>query len=160
MKKIPLRFVALVCILVSMTGCTILENVTPVPTGTAIGKVYVHSDEKLHMQGLIPEVVAQLRSLGYDAESFTGELPKGAVHHLEVTANWRWDMAMYLFYFQATLYEESRVLGVAEYDARKGGGNMGKFGPTAEKIRPLLAGLLKNSKKVAVAAPVVGSAAN
>ena len=51
-------------------------------------------------------------------------------------------MAMYLTYFRATLYENGRVLGEVEYDAKMGGGNMKKFGKTAEKIRPLLTELL------------------
>ena len=39
-------------------------------------------------------------------------------------------------------------IGEVEYDARKGGANMGKFGRTAEKIRPLLDELLKDVKRL------------
>jgi len=99
------------------------------------------------MEGLIPEVVAQIKQLGFDAERYEGVRPADAVHRIEITANWRWDMAMYLFYFQATLMDNSAVLGTAEYDARTGGANMGKFGTTAEKIRPLISELLRNATK-------------
>lgn len=51
-------------------------------------------------------------------------------------------MTMYIFYFEATLFEDFRLLGTAEYDARMGGANMGKFGSTADKIQPLLVQLL------------------
>ena len=56
-------------------------------------------------------------------------------------------MAMYLVYFRGTLYEDDRVLGEVEYDAKMGGGNMGKFGKTKEKIRPLLTELVSKVKR-------------
>jgi len=58
-----------------------------------------------------------------------------------------WDMAMYLTYFHATLYEDGRVLGEVEYDAKMGGANFAKFGRTAEKIRPLLSELLQKADR-------------
>ncbi len=51
-------------------------------------------------------------------------------------------MAMYLTYFEATLYEDGRVLGEVSYDAKMGGANMNKFGKTADKVKPLLLELL------------------
>jgi hypothetical protein len=125
-----------------LSGCTIAKQVRAVPPGTQITKIYVEDNPSLHMEGLVPEVVAQIKKLGIDAESYTGIKPATAKHHMTITANWRWDMAMYLFYFEATLFEDHRLLGTAEYDARMGGANMGKFGSTADKIRPLLVQLL------------------
>ena len=58
-----------------------------------------------------------------------------------------WDIAMYLTYFHATLYEDGRVLGEVEYDAKMGGANFAKFGRTAEKIRPLLSELLQKADR-------------
>jgi hypothetical protein len=139
----------LICFAFSLflSGCTIAQSVRPAPVGTQISKIYVQDNPKLLMDGLVPEVVTQIKALGFDAAVYTGEPPKEAKHTLSLTANWRWDMAMYLFYFQATLFEEGRVLGTAEYDARMGGANMGKFGKTAEKIRPLLQQLLSPANK-------------
>ncbi|MBC7368679.1 MAG: hypothetical protein H7343_18035 [Undibacterium sp.] len=57
----------------------------------------------------------------------------------------KWDLAMRLTYFYGTLSEDGRILGQTEYDARMGGANIGKFGPTAEKIRPLIAELFRNA---------------
>jgi hypothetical protein len=64
-------------------------------------------------------------------------------------------MAMYLTYFHAKLYEDGRILGEVEYDAKMGGANMGKFGKTAEKIRPLLSELLQGVNRNEHA-PVLG----
>ena len=120
------------------SGCTIAQTTVPPPAGTQITKVYVEDNPKVLMKGFLPEVVTQVQALGFETEVYSGIPPKDAKHTLAFTANWRWDMAMYLFYFQATLMENGRILGTAEYDARMGGGNPGKFGATAEKIKPLL----------------------
>ena len=139
------RFVGPLCAVLTLsflTGCTIAKQVRAVPPGTQITKIYVENNPALHMDGLVPEVVAQIKKLGIEAESYNGAKPDGAKHHMTIAANWRWDMAMYLFYFEATLFEDHRLLGTAEYDARMGGANPGKFGSTADKIRPLLMQLL------------------
>lgn len=99
------------------------------------------------MAGLHPELVQQLTTLGFQVETFDTVRPGEATYWMTYTANWAWDMAMYLTYFDAMLMEEGRIIGRAQYDARGGGGNMGKFGKTAEKIRPLLIELLQNVKR-------------
>jgi len=45
---------------------------------------------------------------------------------------------MYLTYLHIEIREDGNVIASADYDARRGGGNMGKFGHTADKMRPLL----------------------
>jgi len=133
---ISLAFVALT------SGCAISQNVQPVDSNTRIEKIYVKENPEVHMAGLLPEIVTQLQELGFKSEAYAGDRPEGARHYITFTANWNWDMAMYLTYFRATLYDDGRVLGEVEYDAKMGGANMGKFGKTADKIRPLLAELL------------------
>lgn len=53
--------------------------------------------------------------------------------------------------------ENGKVLGRAEYDSRRGGANMGKFGKTAKKIRLLLMDLLTNVNRVKPSAPALGT---
>ncbi len=130
-----------------LSGCTISQNVDQVGTGTAISKIYVEDNEAVHMDALVDVIVAQLKELGFESEKYKGNLPEDAKHYLTFTANWQWDMAMYLTYFKVNLYEDGVILGDVVYDARKGGGNMGKFGKTAEKVQPLLDELLKNVKR-------------
>lgn len=112
------------------------------------------------MEGLHPEILQQLKTLGFAVETFEVSRPKEATYWMTYTANWNWDMAMYLTYFQVTLLEEGKVLGRAEYDARKGGANMAKFGKTAEKIRPLLIDLLQQVQRSDATATSFGSGAN
>lgn len=141
-----------------LSGCSIVKTVNPVEPGIVIDKIYVEKNPNVHMEGLHPEVMLQLRALGFAVESYESVPPEDAIYTFVYTANWNWDMAMYLTYFQGTLMENSRVLGRAEYDSRRGGANMGKFGKTAEKIRPLLMDLMSNvTRTKASTATSVGS---
>jgi hypothetical protein len=142
-------------VLIAASSCSIVKNVAPVQSGKTIDKIYVATNKNVKMEGLHSEVLEQLRSLGFQADSYSGAPPAGAVYTMVYTANWHWDMAMYLTYFQATLLENGRVLGRAEYDATHGSGRMDKFGKTAEKIRPLLMDLLTNVDRSKSAAPVM-----
>ena len=127
-----------------LSGCSISTHVTPVDSNKEIQKVYVRYNDKVHMEGMNDELVWQFKNLGFDAELYNGDTPLEAVHTFTYTANWTWDMAMYLLYFRGTLYEQGRVLGEVEYDAKMGGGNLNKFGKTREKLTPLMTELLQN----------------
>lgn len=66
-------------------------------------------------------------------------------------------MAMYLTYFRGSIYEDGRLLGEAEYDAKMGGANMNKFGRTAEKLRPLLEEMLRSADRPRATATPMGN---
>ncbi len=137
----------LLCAVGFTSGCAISKNVQPVQKGTAIQTIFVAHNERVLMKECTNEIVSQLKAMGFDAIRYDGDRPKEAKHYLTYTANWHWDMAMYLTYFRGTIYEDGRVLGEAEYDAKMGGANMKKFGRTAEKLRPLLQEMLRGSDR-------------
>jgi len=142
----------------ALTGCSIKQSVDHSQTATMpISRIYVEANERVHMEGLLPEIVTQLEDMGYAVETYPeGERPSNAVHYMTFTANWRWDMAMYLYYFRAMLFEKGVLLGEAEYDASMGGMSFDKFGRTADKVRPLLEGLL-NEAEAGSSANVMGN---
>lgn len=134
-------------VIILLSGCAISEHVEPVDQNMAIQKVYILKNNKDLMDGFLPEMISQIKVLGFDSEAYTGERPEDAVHYITYDVNWSWDLATYLVYFDANLYEDGKIIGEVEYDARRGGANMGKFGHTAEKIRPLLKELFINVKR-------------
>ncbi|HXI69353.1 MAG TPA: Sbal_3080 family lipoprotein [Verrucomicrobiae bacterium] len=144
MKCFILKFSLFASIVLIFSGCTITRNVSPVSSGTSIQTIYVQRNPKVLMDGFHPELVKQIQELGFEVESYEGSTPAAARYYLTYTANWQWDVAMYLTYFDATLFEDGKSIGNVEYDARRGSGRMDKFGHTAEKIRPLLIDLFKN----------------
>jgi hypothetical protein len=61
---------------------------------------------------------------------------------LTYTANWRWDLALYMAYANIKIYRNGVLDGEATYDSSGGGANMGKFIDAETKIRELLDQLL------------------
>lgn len=54
------------------------------------------------------------------------------------TANWRWDLALYMAYAKITVYENGSEVGSAVYDSLGGGGNLAKFIDAEAKIKELV----------------------
>lgn len=130
-----------------MLGCAIHSTVKPLPSGTEIDVIYLEENENVLMEGLLEEIKHQISSMGFDVVVVSsGELPADARYRMTFTANWKWDVAMNLMYFRAELFADRRLLGLASYDARSGGASLGKFGATAEKIRPVLREMFQGAR--------------
>ncbi|MEM1098180.1 MAG: Sbal_3080 family lipoprotein [Planctomycetota bacterium] len=129
----------------ALAGCSISRNVRPVENVSRIDKIYIEENPRVHMEGLLPEMVTQLEAMGYVTETYLEAPPSRARYRMTFTANWAWDVTMYLTYFRAELWDRGQRIGEAEYDARAGSANLGKFGTTADKIRPLLQEMLGQS---------------
>lgn len=116
----------------------ISTRVAPVAAGHSIQKVQVVKNDKVHMSGMLPEIIKQLGEMGIQAEAVDAPPASPEQYYMTFTANWHWDMALYLSYFQVTLHQGSSKVGSAEYDAKNAGLHLGKFGDTHTKMRPVL----------------------
>lgn len=54
------------------------------------------------------------------------------------TANWRWDLAMYMAYAEIIVFKNGQKAGDAVYSSLSGGANMGKFIHAETKINELV----------------------
>jgi hypothetical protein len=54
------------------------------------------------------------------------------------TANWRWDLALYMAFADIKVYNNGQQAGQATYDSLHGGANMGKFIKGEAKITELI----------------------
>jgi len=54
------------------------------------------------------------------------------------TANWRWDLAMYMAYAEISVFKNGQKAGDAVYSSLSGGANMGKFIQAESKINELV----------------------
>lgn len=124
----------------ALAGCTITQDVQPVKAG-AVDSVCIERNSGVLMEGFLPELESLIAERGIETMVYEGDPPASCQTLVKYSANWRWDMAMYLHYAKIEVFEGRRVLGSAEYDARSGGANFGKFGSTREKIAPLVAQL-------------------
>ena len=62
------------------------------------------------------------------------------------TANWGWDLAMYMKYAEIKVYRGVALVGLAVYDATRGGGRPDKFINAENKIRELVDELFSTGK--------------
>ncbi|WP_447077535.1 Sbal_3080 family lipoprotein [Shewanella algae] len=62
------------------------------------------------------------------------------------SANWAWDLALYMVYAEIKVYHQGRLDGQAIYDARMGGANMNKFIDAEPKIRELINQLIQQKQ--------------
>ncbi|MEM1446128.1 MAG: Sbal_3080 family lipoprotein [Planctomycetota bacterium] len=129
-------------LILTLAGCSISRNVRPVEAAHRIDTIYIEENPRVHMEGLLPEMVTQLEAMGFATQTYLGTPPRRARYTMTFTANWAWDVTMYLTYFRTELWDHGQRIGEAEYDARSGSANLGKFGTTADKIRPLLQEML------------------
>jgi hypothetical protein len=60
------------------------------------------------------------------------------------TANWRWDLALYMAFAEIIVYAEGTKVGSAVYDSLHGGANMNKFINAEAKIRELVDELFRD----------------
>lgn len=144
-----MRNLLFIIVLLNTTGCVIHERVSPVRDD--INKILcVEKNDKVLMEGFHSELISQLETMGIKTQTHTFEskIPEGCIYSMDYTANWQWDMAMYLVYADIKVYRGDRVIGKIEYDAKMGGGRLDKFGTTANIIRPLLQRLFKKIKNV------------
>lgn len=123
-------------IAVALSGCAIDTSVSPVAAHPE--SVCLVQNDQVLMSGFQRELASQIEAHGIQVDSVDKPVPQECRYVVKYTANWRWDMAMYLEYAQIDVFNEGRLAGRAVYDARSGKLNMNKFGSTAEKIEPLV----------------------
>jgi len=121
----------------AVSACTISQNVAPVQPA-AIEELCIQRNDKVLMAEFEPTMARLIEARGVKTRFYTGTRPDDCRHSATYIANWRWDMAMYLYYVRIEVFEDFKSIGLAEYDAALGGMNLSKFGSTEDKIRPLI----------------------
>lgn len=130
-----------------LASCTITQSVKEVSANRSINELCMVENDTLLMEGFLPELRKQIEELGIKTRVIKGVVPPDCRHHMTYAATWRWDIAVYLNFAELTVHEGDTIIGIANYDARGGGGNMSKFGPTAEKLRLIVRPLLEKAAK-------------
>jgi hypothetical protein len=131
--------------LVLLQGCTISQNVKGVGDkgitqikiieNTAVKSQFLEAlKTATEKQGVTLEVIP------------SSSLPKDSPYAMTYTANWAWDMALYLVYTEINVYQNGQEIGKAVYDARRGSGNMGKFINAEKKVDELVTELFAKKK--------------
>jgi len=132
------RFLSALALTSLLGGCAITQNVKPVDN-LAGKEICVVVNPAVSQPGFLVAYTRSLNEKGY----MVRELPPGSsVNECPVTstytANWRWDLALYMAFADIKVYQNGSQVGQAVYDAMSGGANMSKFIKGDAKIAELV----------------------
>lgn len=129
----------------SLSACSIKQKIDPIEV-TSTTEVCIVENKDVR-QGFLAEFekVLQQKQIKYrliqelDAQN-------GCEWTATYTANWAWDLALYMVYAEIKVFYQGRLDGEAIYDARMGGANMNKFIDAEPKIRELVEQLMQQKQ--------------
>jgi hypothetical protein len=123
--------------LAAISGCAIHQTVKPVERFDAKEICIVNNPAV--KEGFIDNYKRALASKGYTVKQLPADASLIECRITSTyTANWRWDMALYMSFADIVVYNNGKPVGKATYDATRGGGNMGKFIDASKKIEELV----------------------
>jgi hypothetical protein len=127
-----------VCVLaIAVVGCAIHRRVEPVPRLDSREMCIVNNPNV--REGFLAAYQAALAGKGFRAKLVEpSAAPDACPLTSTYTANWRWDLALYMAFADITVYSNGKKVGRAVYDSLGGGGNLGKFINAEEKIKELV----------------------
>jgi len=140
-----MRIAGLILIAGILQGCTIHQQVTSV-SGKNIKSAAIIKNEKVR-DSYLAALEGALRTHGIDPViAPAGSSCRDYPYAITYTANWAWDLTMYMVYTQISVYENGNEIGSAVYDAGGGNATTRKFINAEEKINELVAELIDGPK--------------
>lgn len=132
-----IRNFAVLGLLIFMAGCSINQKVEAVTSYDNDNLCVVENGDV--REGFLDALESSLAGQRVDYTVVEERaLPEACRWTLTYTANWRWDLTMYMAYAEIKVFEGRSLKGSATYDALRGGANMSKFISAEDKIRELV----------------------
>ncbi|MFC3284478.1 Sbal_3080 family lipoprotein [Litchfieldella rifensis] len=124
-----------------MSGCTIHQTVEPAQIDSGHRLCIVENPAV--REGFLPEFISVLerKNIAYEVVGDSA-VPTSCEWVARYTANWSWDLALYMSYAEIKVYRNGSLDGEAIYDSTRGGANMNKFIDAETKIQELVDQLL------------------
>ena len=136
-----LKTLSLCLLSFAFLGCAIRQRVEPVPRLDSREICIVNNPNV--REGFLAAYQGALTAKGLRTKLLDqSALPDACPLTSTYTANWRWDLALYMAFADITVYSDGKKVGRAVYDSLGGGGNLGKFINAEEKIKELVEQLL------------------
>lgn len=138
--KIRLAVLGSIVVLAGCAGAQ--QNVSPAKL--SLKQMCIVQNPAVSQAGFLDSLQLAMRSRGYEVRMVApGSGPGACPQVAEYTANYRWDLALYLAYAEIKVYESQKQVGSAVYDARHVVGPS-KFIKGDEKVNELVSQLLRN----------------
>lgn len=128
-----------------LASCSITTEVRPVTV--PIPFLCIQENPDVWSKEFLPELRSQLDRHQIKTDVFRSQDPPSACSYvLKYTANWSWDLAVYLEFADVWILDVTgkypREVARATYDARYGGLRIDKLGQTKTKLERLIDQLL------------------
>lgn len=138
MRRVVLLWVALL-----LVGCAIHQHVDPVRR-VDIREICIIANPNVR-QGFLEAYQRALTAKGFQTRTLDkSATPADCPLTSTYTANWRWDLALYMAFSDISIYVNGNRVGRAVYDSLGGGGNLSKFINAENKIQELVDQLFPN----------------
>jgi hypothetical protein len=126
--------------IVAVTGCSIKQTVKPVTPAQLTTRDICVRENPAVRAGFLEAYRQALEGKGLVVRVLAPDTGITACPLLTTyTANWRWDLALYMAYAELTVYQNGGEIGKAVYDSLMGGGRIDKkFIKADEKVRELV----------------------
>lgn len=133
----------LLIVVLMLSGCAIRQTVSPV--SRLEGKQICIVQNPKVRAGFLEAFKQVLVDKGYEVRILEPSSPLDTCPITSTyTANWKWDLSLYMAYAAIRVYNNAKTAGEAIYDSQGGGANMGKFINAEEKVRELVNQLFPN----------------
>ncbi len=134
------RIIASFAAVFALSACAISQNVRPVALAPQAEVCIIRNADV--RPGFLDAIERSIAQRGYTTRTLeAGASPQACPTVMTYTANWTWDMTMYLVYARMDVYQNGAPAGEAVYNARTGSANMGKYINAEEKVAELVAEL-------------------
>lgn len=131
----------LLAVLLVVPGCTIHQTVEPTQIGSESRLCIVKNPAV--RESFLMEFISAIERKDIDYEIVDDSTASASCDWVaRYTANWRWDLALYMSYAEIKVYRDGNLDGEAIYDSTRGGANMNKFIDAEAKIQELVDELL------------------
>ncbi|SEO37796.1 hypothetical protein SAMN05428959_10790 [Duganella sp. CF517] len=131
------RITLLAAVAALSSGCAIQQTVKPVERFA--DKTVCIVDNPAVREGFLIAYKQALEAKGFAAQKIAAD---ASIIQCPITstytANWRWDLAMYMVYANIKVYNNGKPIGEVVYDAKSAGMNTAKFITADTKIKELV----------------------
>lgn len=131
------KHLLLLAVTLAISGCAIHQKVSPVEH-FQVKQICIIENSAVR-EGFLSTYRLTLAEKGYEVRVIPKfASPSDCAITSTYTANWRWDLALYMAYAEIKVYNNGKLAGEAVYNALGGGANPNKFVRGEEKIKELV----------------------
>ena len=119
-------------------GCAINQEVIPLASNLQVQKIYIKRNYDKRFDATLDIIIRKLEEKNIDYKIANGSIPSDAEFYLDYGGEFSWDFKTYMSKFVVNIYQNRRIIAGAEYNAKSGGLNLGKFSDIEAKIESII----------------------